>query len=189
MPAYRGAGPAVAGAFPVIDTLARSLGQGRGRHGLHMAGSRHRDVVEDSMYPGHLRRSRIGCVGVIDDQCEAPGARGEKLMARVSGATASLPPGTPMANQPSATVSSGRKNVTFSKRTIEARHHRRPVLQIYAAHQSIAPGFSPGADQGIGGPFAVKRCASCDVYRMQVFAAADTEGACRPEGRKSRTAR
>ena len=60
---------AIAGAFPVIQPLARSRRQRF--HALRQARRGRRDIIKHPMHPNHLWRGRVGSVGIIDDKGKA----------------------------------------------------------------------------------------------------------------------
>src|SRR5204863_8099737 len=68
------AGPAVARALPVVESLYGSGRETAAARALRQTPGFVRNVVNYPMDPGQLRSARIGRVRVVDDERKAPGA-------------------------------------------------------------------------------------------------------------------
>src|SRR5262249_35195903 len=76
MPTDRRAGPAIAGALPVVASLTGSRRESPRLRGPAPGAGRRGGVVEGPLHPRHLGCRRVRRIGIIDDEDKALGARG-----------------------------------------------------------------------------------------------------------------
>src|SRR6266571_597808 len=79
VPADRRTGAAIARLIEIVKPKQNTLWQPCFACVLGQALGIGRHVVDDPMYPNHLGCSRIGCIGIIDNQDETFSAVGDTL--------------------------------------------------------------------------------------------------------------